>query len=329
MLSTYRDRTRHKDDAAEAYDHPMDVLLAKCENAVSRGATEVCIQGGIHPNKDHNHYREILASIKVAFPALHIHAFSPEEIDFGHKKSGMPLDEYLRWLVDAGLGTMPGTAAEILDDEVRAVLSPQKIRTDRWVEIVRAAHGIGLRSTSTLMYGHIEKPIQVARHLELLRDIQKETRGFTEFVPLGFIHERNMLYNLMGSRPGPSPLEDLRTLAVARLFLRPWITNIQISWVKMGPKLGQMGLCSGANDFGGTLMEESISRESGSMFGENTAPEDFRRLIREIGRVPVERSTLYKPLRRFEDPALDPPSLEPEAAGAEADEVSLSIPVAS
>ncbi|MED5261299.1 MAG: 5-amino-6-(D-ribitylamino)uracil--L-tyrosine 4-hydroxyphenyl transferase CofH [Myxococcota bacterium] len=301
---------RHKDDAAEAFDHPMDALLAKCENAVSRGATEVCIQGGIHPNKDHTHYREILVSIKAAFPDLHIHAFSPEEIDFGHKKSGMPLDEYLRWLVDAGLGTMPGTAAEILDDDVRAVLSPQKIRTDRWVEIVRAAHGIGLRSTSTLMYGHIEEPIHVARHLEILRDIQKETRGFTEFVPLGFIHERNMLYNLMGSRPGPSPLEDLRTLAVSRLFLRPWITNVQISWVKMGPKLGQMGLCSGANDFGGTLMEESISRESGSQHGENTPPEEFRRLIREAGRTPVERSTLYEVLRRFDDPTLDPPSLE-------------------
>ena len=303
---------RHKDDAAEAYDHPMDVLLEKCENAVTRGATEVCIQGGIHPNKDHTHYREILTSIKTAFPALHIHAFSPEEIDFGHKKSGMPLDEYLRWLVDAGLGTMPGTAAEILDDEVRTVLSPQKLRTARWVEIVRAAHRIGLRSTSTLMYGHIEKPIHVASHLDLLRDIQRDTGGFTEFVPLGFIHERNMLYNLMGSRPGPSPLEDLRMLAVARLFLRPWITNIQISWVKMGPKLGQMGLCSGANDFGGTLMEESISRESGSPHGENTPPEEFRRLIREVGRTPVERSTLYDVVQRFDDPSQDPPSLEGE-----------------
>lgn len=301
---------RHKDDDAEAYDHPMEVLLEKCADAVARGATEVCIQGGIHPGKDHTHYHEILTSIKAVFPKLHIHAFSPEEIDFGHKKSGMPLDEYLRWLVDAGLGTMPGTAAEILDDEVRKILSPKKLRTDRWVEIVRTAHEIGLRSTSTLMYGHIEKPIHVARHLALLREIQKQTGGFTEFVPLGFIHERNMLYNLMGSRPGPSPLEDLRMLAVARLFLRPAITNVQISWVKMGPKLGQMGLCSGANDFGGTLMEESISRESGSQFGENTPPEEFRRLIREVGRTPVERSTLYDVLRRFDDPANDPPSLE-------------------
>jgi len=301
---------RHKDDA-EAFDHPMAVILEKCADAVARGATEVCIQGGIHPNKDHTHYREILTSIKAGFPELHIHAFSPEEIDFGHRKSGMPLAEYLRWLVDAGLGTMPGTAAEILDDEIRMILSPRKLRSARWEEIVRAAHGIGLRSTSTLMYGHLEQPRHIAAHLELLRNIQKDTGGFTEFVPLGFIHEKNALFNHLGSRPGPSMQEDLRMIAVARLFLRPWVTNIQVSWVKMGHKLSQMALCSGANDFGGTLMEESISRESGSQHGENTSAEEFRRLIREVGRVPVERSTCYEVLARFEDPALDPPSREP------------------
>jgi 7,8-didemethyl-8-hydroxy-5-deazariboflavin synthase CofH subunit len=304
---------RHKDDTDETFDHPMDVILAKCRDAIARGATEVCIQGGIHPNKDHTHYHEILTSIKAEFPDLHIHAFSPEEIDFGHRKSGMKLTEYFQWLIDAGLGTIPGTAAEILDDDVREILSPNKLKTKRWIEIVRAAHGLGLRSSSTLMYGHIESPRQIANHLEILRDIQKDTGGFTEFVPLGFIHERNMLYNFMGSRPGPSMAEDLRMIAVSRLFLRPWIQNIQISWVKMGPKLGQMALCAGANDFGGTLMEESISRESGSDYGENTPPEEFRRLIREVGRVPVERSTTYRVLRRFEDPALDPASLEPDA----------------
>ena len=305
---------RHKDDHAEAYDHPMEVLLDKCRDAIARGASEVCIQGGIHPNKDHTHYREILASIKSEFPQLHIHAFSPEEIDFGHRKSGMELADYLRWLVDAGLGTMPGTAAEILDDEVRKILSPKKLSRDRWVEIVSTAHSIGLRSSSTIMYGHIESPRHLAAHLELLREIQKRTGGFTEFVPLGFIHEKNMLYNLMGSRPGPSAAEDLRIIAVSRLFLRPFIQNIQISWVKMGAKLGQIGLCSGANDFGGTLMEESISRESGSEHGENLPPEEFRRLIRELGRPPVERNTTYEVLRRFDDPALDPPSFEPESA---------------
>jgi FO synthase len=301
---------RHKDES-DAFDHPMQVMLDKARDAVARGATELCIQGGIHPNKDHHHYREILTMLKAEFPQLHIHAFSPEEIDFGHKKSGMPLAEYLQWLVDAGLGTMPGTAAEILDDEIRVVVSPRKIRRDRWVEIVKTAHSIGLRSTSTLMYGHIEEPRHVAAHLGLLREIQKETGGFTEFVPLGFIHERNTLFNHLGARPGASTAEDLRIVAVARLFLRPWIPNVQVSWVKMGPKLAQVALNSGANDFGGTLMEESISRESGSQYGENLPAEEMRRLIREIGRTPVERNTKYAVLRRFDDPEKDPPSLEP------------------
>ncbi len=302
---------RHKDDPVDAYDRSHSEILEKCQDAVDRGATEVCIQGGIHPNKTHEHYRDILRAVKGHFPKLHIHAYSPEEIDFGHRKSGMPLDEYLKWLVEAGLDTMPGTAAEILDDEIRDILSPKKLRSARWVEIIRAAHGIGLRSTSTLMYGHIEQPRHIAAHLDLLREIQKETGGFTEFVPLGFIHERNLLYNLLGARPGPSMEEDLRIIAVARLFLRPWITNIQVSWVKMGHKLGQMALSAGANDFGGTLMEESISRESGADHGENTPAEEFRRLIRELGRVPVERTTRYDVVQRFEDPALDPPSREP------------------
>ena len=301
---------RHKDDPIDAYDRSLEEILEKCQDAVDRGASEVCIQGGIHPNKTHDHYRDILVGVKAAFPQLHIHAYSPEEIDFGHRKSGMPLADYLQWLVDAGLGTMPGTAAEILDDEIRDILSPKKLKTARWVEIIKAAHGIGLRSTSTLMYGHIEKPRHIAAHLDLLREIQKETGGFTEFVPLGFIHERNLLFNLLGARPGPSMEEDLRIIAVSRLFLRPWIKNIQVSWVKMGHKLGQMALSAGANDFGGTLMEESISRESGADHGENTPPEEFRRLVRELGRVPVERTTLYDVVQRFEDPALDPPSRE-------------------
>jgi FO synthase len=305
--------SRHKDDA-DAYDHPMEVLVEKARDAVARGATELCIQGGIHPNKDDSHYREILTTLKRAFPQLHIHAFSPEEQDFAQRKSGLPLAELQRSLVEAGLGTMPGTAAEILDDSVRRVISPRKLGRDRWVEIVTSAHSIGLRSTSTLMYGHIESTSQVAEHLALLRDIQKRTGGFTEFVPLGFIHERNILFNHMGARAGSSMPEDVALVAVARLFLRPWITNIQVSWVKMGPKLAQVGLMSGANDFGGTLMEESISRESGSQHGENLPAEAMRRLIRDIGRTPVERSTTYEILRRFDDAAADPPSLEPQAA---------------
>ncbi len=302
---------RHQDDTAEAYDHPMEAILAKCRDAVARGASEVCIQGGIHPGKDHTHYREILEVIKAEFPKLHVHAYSPEEIDFGHRKSGMELSDYLRWLVDAGLGTMPGTAAEILDDSIRQVISPNKLRRARWIEIVEAAHGIGLPSTSTVMYGHIETDRHVAEHLELLRSIQKRTGGFTEFVPLGFIHEKNVLFNHMGARPGATAPEDLRLVAVARLFLRPWIRNVQMSWVKMGPKLAQLALDAGCNDFGGTLMEESISRESGADHGENLPAEEMRRLIREMGRTPVQRSTTYRILRRFDDAAQDPPSLEP------------------
>jgi FO synthase len=306
-------RHKHEDDA---YDHSMDAMLEKVRDGVARGATEICIQGGIHPKKDHTHYREILVGIKAEFPDIHLHAFSPEEIDYGHGKSGMELSDYLRWLVDAGLGSMPGTAAEILDDEVRQQLSPRKLMTERWKEIIRAAHGIGLPTTSTVMYGHIEEPRHIAQHLGTIRDIQRDTGGFTEFVPLGFIHERNKLYNVLGSRPGASMSEDLRMVAISRLFLRPFITNIQVSWVKMGHKLGQMALQAGANDYGGSLMEESISRESGSHHGENTPPEEFRRLIREIDRVPVERSTIYRELRRFDDPAQDPASLEPAPAGA-------------
>ncbi len=309
--------SRHKGDS-DAYDRSLDEMLEKIDEAVARGATEICIQGGIHPNKDHTHYREILLAIKRAHPSVHLHAFSPEEIDFGHRKSGMPLDEYLRWLVDAGLGTMPGTAAEILDDSVRRVLSPKKIGRDRWIEIITTAHEIGLRSTSTLMYGHLEAPHHVAAHLDLLRTLQQRTGGFTEFVPLGFIHEKNRLFQELNARQGSSMNEDLRLVAVARLFFRPWITSIQMSWVKMGPKLAQMALLSGANDFGGTLMEESISRESGSDFGENLPAEEIRRLVREIGRVPVERSTDYRVLRRFDDPALDPPSREPARRGTTA-----------
>jgi len=308
---TYCGFSRHRDDP-DAYDYPMEVLIEKGRNAIARGATEFCIQGGIHPNKDHTHYYEIVTALKREFPSIHLHAFSPEEIDHGHRQSGMELKDYLTWLRDAGLGTIPGTAAEILDDEVRQIIEPNKLKTARWVEIVKAAHRVGLRSTATVMYGHVERPRHVAAHLGLIRDLQKETGGFTEFVPLGYIHERNRLYNHLGARPGANTVEDVRVISVARLFLRPWIQNIQMSWVKMGTKMAQMALLAGANDFGGTLMEESISRESGADHGENLAPEEFRRLIRELGRVPAERSTTYQILRVFDEPALDPPSLEPE-----------------
>lgn len=302
---------RHRDEP-DAYDRSMEQILAKCDDAVARGATEVCIQGGIDPKKDHGHYRRILETIKAKYPRLHIHAYSPEEISFMQQQSGWSFEKLLTWLKEAGLGTIPGTAAEILEDSVRRQLSPNKLMTARWIEIVKTAHRVGLRSTSTIMYGHLEKPHHVATHLDVIREIQKETGGFTEFVPLGFIHEKNTLGHVDITRPGPSAAEDLKMIAVARLFLRPHIQNVQMSWVKMGPKLAQVSLTAGANDFGGTLMEESISRESGADFGENLPAEEMRRLIREMGRTPVERSTTYQVLRRFDDPANDPPSLEPE-----------------
>ncbi|MBW2315184.1 MAG: 5-amino-6-(D-ribitylamino)uracil--L-tyrosine 4-hydroxyphenyl transferase CofH [Deltaproteobacteria bacterium] len=302
--------SRHREEG-DAYDHPIETILAKCRDAVARGATEVCIQAGIDPRKEAEHYREILVAIKAEFPKIHIHAYSPEEIDFVQRKSGMPLEELFRWFMDAGLGSMPGTAAEILDDELRQIISPNKLGRDRWVEIVKAAHSVGLRSSATCMYGHIEKPRHIAKHLELLRDLQKETGGFTEFVPLGFIHEKNTLFNHMGARAGSTASEDIRMIAVARLFLRPHIPNIQVSWVKMGPKLGAVCLDAGANDMGGTLMEESISRESGSEHGENFPAEHMRALIRSVGRTTIERSTTYEILGRFDDPEKDPLSLEP------------------
>ena len=285
---------RHKHEP-DAYDRPLEDTVARAREAWERGASEVCIQGGIHPSKDGFWYRDMVRAIKAELPELHIHAFSPEEIHFAAQKAdGMSLRDYLAMLRDEGLGTIPGTAAEILDDEVRRIVSPRKLMTDRWVEIVSTAHEVGLRSSSTLMYGHIESPHHIARHLDLLRSIQKQTGGFTEFVPLGFIHHKTQLFNEDGSRPGATMPEDLRLIAISRLFLRPWITNIQISWVKMGKKLGQVALMSGANDFGGTLMEESISQAAGSEHGDQIEPEEIERLIREIGRTPWERTTTYE-----------------------------------
>ena len=307
--------SRHKDEA-DAYDHPHETMLEKARDAVARGATEVCIQAGIHPNKDHTHYRDILLALKgrVSGPP------HPRLLPRGDRfRTSQERDGSARLPEMAGRRRARNDAGYRRGDPRRRGaqdrLAPQAPKTARWVEIVKAAHSVGLRSSSTLMYGHIETVEQVAAHLALLREIQKETGGFTEFVPLGFIHERNILFNHMEARPGASMPEDLRMIAVGRLFLRPWITNIQMSWVKMGPKLAQLALLSGANDFGGTLMEESISRESGSQFGENLPPEEIRQLIRATGRTPVERSTTYRIWCAVSTiRAQDPPSLEPERA---------------
>ena len=278
---------------SDAYTHGLDVVLGKVDEAIARGATEVCMQGGINPDMPAFAYRDILVAIKQRHPALHVHAFSPMEIMYGSRRTGLPYPEYIGMLRDGGLGSIPGTAAEILDDEVREILSHKKVDVRTWVEIITTAHRLGVPTTSTVMYGHVETPRHVARHMELIRTLQSETGGFTEFVPLGFIWEQTQLYREGLVTPQPKGLRDLRLYAASRLFFRGRIDNLQTSWVKLGHRLAQLSLRAGCNDFGGTLMEESISREAGADAGEYTSAEEIEALIRGIGRVPVQRTTLY------------------------------------
>jgi FO synthase len=224
---------------------------------------------------------------------MHIHAFSPMEIVYGVELTGMALPDYLSMLRDNGLGTLPGTAAEILDDQIRHILSANKLSTAQWVEVIRTAHRCGIRTTSTLMYGHAETPAHWVRQMRLLREIQSETGGFSEFVPLGFVHQNTLLFHQGLARTGPTLAEHLKVHALARLLLADSINNIQVSWVKLNRRLSQLCLHAGANDYGGTLMEENISREAGATAGQYTSPEDFQSLILEIGRIPAERNTTY------------------------------------
>src|SRR6202790_1241302 len=287
-------------DSPDAYFHSTDTLVSKSVEAVELGATEVCIQGGLPKDLNGYYYVELLRAIKARSPELHAHAYSPMEITYGVEKTRLPLREYLLMLKEAGLNSIPGTAAEILDDNVRRSLSPNKLKVRQWIEVVRTAHSLDIPSTSTMMYGHTEFPEHWVRHLLLLREIQKETGGFTEFVPLGFIHSQNKLFQIGGARAGHSPDEDLIVHALARVLLHGYIPNIQVSWVKLG--FGQSLACleAGANDFGGTLMEESISKAAGANFGEYVSPGEFRAMIRTIGRIPAERATTYKIRRVFE-----------------------------
>ncbi len=289
-------------EASDAYFHSTDALLAKSIEAVRQGATEVCIQGGLPKDLDGYYYVQLLRAIKARLPELHVHAYSPMEITYGVEKTHLPLHEYLLMLKEAGLNSIPGTAAEILDDSVRRSLSPNKLKVRQWIDVIRTAHGLGIPSTSTMMYGHTERPEHWVRHLLLLRDIQKDTGGFTEFVPLGFIHSQTKLFQIGGARAGHSQHEDLIVHALARVMLHGYIKNIQVSWVKMGFAQSLACLEAGANDFGGTLMEESISKAAGANYGENVSPAEFRALIRAIGRVPAERSTTYKIRKIFEEP---------------------------
>jgi FO synthase len=278
---------------ADTYFLSLDQMAQKAVEAWQLGATEVCIQGGLPRDLPPFYYRDILRAVKDAVPQMHIHAFSPMEIVYGVELTGMPVADYLLMLRDNGLGTLPGTAAEILDDQIRHILSANKLSTAQWIEVIRAAHRCGIRTTSTLMYGHAETPEHWVRQMRLLRDIQSETGGFTEFVPLGFVHQNTLLFQQGLSRTGPTMAEHLKVHALARILLAGSINNIQVSWVKLNRRLSQLCLHAGANDYGGTLMEENISREAGATAGQYTSPEDFQNLILEIGRIPAERNTTY------------------------------------
>jgi len=282
---------------SDSYFLSLEQVAQKAAEARRLGATEVCIQGGLPHGLQPFFYRDILRAVKNAVPQMHIHAFSPMEIVYGVELTGMSLPDYLSMLRDNGLGTLPGTAAEILDDQVRLVLSRNKLSTRQWTEVVRNAHACGIRSTSTLMYGHVETPEHWVNQLLLLRQIQSETGGFTEFVPLGFVHQNTLLFQQGLARCGPTLAEHLKIHALARVVLAASINNIQVSWVKLNRKLSQLCLSAGANDYGGTLMEENISREAGATAGQYTSPEEFQALILEAGRIPAERSTTYSRIK--------------------------------
>ncbi|WP_448956325.1 5-amino-6-(D-ribitylamino)uracil--L-tyrosine 4-hydroxyphenyl transferase CofH [Labrys neptuniae] len=289
-------------DEAGAQWLSLDEVTRRAEEAWNRGGTEVCIQGGLHPDLPADYYVRLLEAVKRRVPDLHIHAFSPFEIWYGVRKARMELGAYLAMLREAGLGSMPGTAAEILDTQIRLQLTRNKLSADEWEAIIRAAHGVGLRTTATIMYGHIDGPAHWAAHIERIRSIQKDTGGFTEFVPLGFVHEHTRLYrDHPEARPGPTMVESLKMHAVARLMLAGWIDNIQVSWVKLGPGMAHAMLACGANDLGGTLMNESISRAAGAKHGQEITPAEMVRIIRAAGRVPVQRKTLYGTVEDFSD----------------------------
>jgi FO synthase len=278
------------------YDLAPDEIMRRTREAFDRGATEVCLQGGIHPEYTGQTYLDICHTIKQVVPQMHIHAFSPLEVWQGAKTLGKSLTEFLGELKEAGLGTLPGTAAEILDDEVRATLCPDKINTEQWLEVMRAAHEVGFNTTATIMYGHIERYEHVARHLLRIRDLQTETGGFTEFVILPFIHMEAPMYLKGGARKGPTFREALLIHAISRLVLNPVIKNIQASWTKLGHEGARACLNAGVNDLGGTLMNETITRAAGASHGQETSPEAMEALILSAGRIPQQRTTTYQPV---------------------------------
>jgi FO synthase subunit 2 len=287
----------------EGYFLPLDEVVRRAREAWELGATEVCIQAGLPPKLDGRYYIELCRALKRALPDLHLHAFSPEEVLYGAVRAGLPVRDYLAELKAAGLGTLPGTSAEILDQEIRDRIARGRITVAQWVDVITTAHALGLRTTATIMYGHVERPEHWVRHMALLRSIQKDTGGFTEFVPLSLVHQEAPLWAqrlVPGVRPGATGDEVVVMHALARLMLGASLRNIQCSWVKEGPKLAQVLLHAGANDLGGTLINESISTSAGAGYGQLVPPAELKRLARDAGRVPAQRDTVYNILRRYD-----------------------------
>jgi FO synthase subunit 2 len=286
----------------EGYFLPITEIIRRAKEAVKLGATEICIQAGLPPKMEGNLYIDICKSIKKELPNIHIHAFSPEEILYGAKRSNCSIELYLQMLKEAGLDSIPGTAAEILDQKIRDIISPGRISVKDWIKIIKHAHSLGIKSTSTIMYGHLETYLDIVKHLSTIRNIQKETKGFTEFVPLSFVHSEAPMYNktlVKNLRNGPTGGEVIKIHAISRVFLHNQIDNIQVSWVKEGPRMAQILLEAGVNDLGGTLINESISTSAGASFGQLLKPREIRKLAHDIGKTPAQRSSSYNVLKIF------------------------------
>ena len=288
----------------EGYFLPLNEIIRRAKEAWEYGATEVCVQAGLPPQMEGDLYIKLCRAIKEELPDIHIHGFSPEEVLYGSIRSQCSIKEYLQGLKEAGVGSLPGTSAEILDQELRDRISPGRIRVDQWIEVITTAHQLGIPTTSTVMFGHVETNEHLARHIGLIRDIQQRSGGISEFVPLSFVNSEAPMFLkwlVVAVRSGPSGMEVIKVHAIARIMLNNWIPNIQASWVKEGSRMSQLLLTAGVNDLGGTLINESISTAAGAQHGQLMRPNEFRQMIRQAGRVPAERFTDYRIKRVFSD----------------------------